>query len=194
MQLIKTVIQTNRKSMGTWQTVYEVMIADANRESDRGCALVLAANLDNRLQALLESFFIEQPKSKRNAIFKGNGCLSTFSSRIKIAFAVGLLGDDERHDLDIIRDIRNDFAHDESSIGFSTRSVRDRCNSMRLYQNMKSDRPEIDFSQDNSRSKFQITSVSLCLMLEDRAKGATEDRRLVPTSRSILPKIQSTSG
>lgn len=50
--------------MNTWQTVYEPMISDANQESDRGCALVLAANLDNRLEFLLKNFFVEQSDKK----------------------------------------------------------------------------------------------------------------------------------
>ena len=174
--------------MSKWQTIYEDMIANANRESDRGCSLILSANLDNRLRDLLESYFVAQSSEKLNSIFQGNGCLSTFSSRIAISFSVGLLGNDERHDLDIIRAIRNDFAHNERSIDFFSSRVSDRCNSLRLYQNMIADRQDIDCSRHSSRDKFQIVSVSLCLILEDRTRGAAENKRAVPASRSILPK------
>src|SRR5690554_5636874 len=174
--------------MGKWQTIYEDMIANANRESDRGCSLILSANLDNRLRDLLESYFVAQSSEKLNSIFQGNGCLSTFSSRITIAFSVGLLGDDERHDLDIIRAIRNDFAHNESCINFLNSQVSDRCNSFRLYQNMIADRQDIDCSRQSSRNKFQLVSVSLCLILEDRTRGAAQNKKAVPSSRSILPK------
>lgn len=45
-------------------------------------------------------------------LFRHNGPLSTFSARLDMAFALYLIGEKTRHDLDIIRDIRNDFAHD----------------------------------------------------------------------------------
>ena len=180
--------------MSTWQTDYGVMIANAKKESDRGCALVLAANLDNRLRSLLKSFFVEQSPNKQNGLFEGNGCLATFSSRIKVSFSVGLLGTDEQHDLDIIRAIRNDFAHNESSIDFSNPPVSDRCNSLRLHQTMEKDRPDIDVSKHSGRDKFQIVSVSLCLMLADRENGASKIKRVTPSSRSILPKSPTSVG
>lgn len=173
--------------MGRWQTDFEVMIANANRESDRGCALILAANLDNRLRGLLENYFVEQSKGKDNDLFQGNGCLSTFSSRIAISFSSGLLGEDERCDLDIIRKIRNDFAHNECSIGFASELVSERCNSLKSYQNLREDNPDIDISKWSSRDKFQIVSVSLCLILDDRTNDALKNKRLIPKSRSILP-------
>ena len=170
------------------------MIATSSQESDRGCALVLAANLDNRLRTLLESFFVELSTKKLNAVFEGNGCLATFSSRIKLSYALGLLGEDERHDLDIIRDIRNNFAHDESTITFTSKAVSDRCKSLRLYREMVTDHSGFEISRNSSRTKFQIVSVSLCLSLSDRATLTGDAKRIVPPSNSILPKTKPSSG
>ena len=43
-------------------------------------------------------------------LFTGMNPLSTFSARIRIAYALGLVTEDEYHDLKIIKDVRNRFA------------------------------------------------------------------------------------
>ena len=170
--------------MGDWQTTYEPMIAAYKRESDRGCALILTANLDDRLMGLLKNFFVAEPAKRHDAMFKGSGCLATFSSRIRICYSTGLLNDDERHDLDLIRRIRNDFAHDGNSIGFEAGTVRDRCNSLRTYQNEVAAHPQYDFSGYNSRNKFQLAGVGLCLQLDHRSDLVVADKRMTPPSLS----------
>jgi DNA-binding MltR family transcriptional regulator len=144
--------------------------------------------LDNRLQALLESFFVELSKERKKALFVGNGCLAMFSSRIKLSYALGLIGEAERHDLDIIRHIRNDFAHDESSINFESSSINKRCNSLLLYNEMERNRPDIEHSGRSNRDKFQIVGVSLCLLLEHRTKAIVSSKRVVPDSIPIFSK------
>ena len=43
----------------------EQMIASANIESDRGCALILSSNLENRLGNLIKRLCINLPKEVR---------------------------------------------------------------------------------------------------------------------------------
>lgn len=51
---------------------------------------------------------------------------------------------------------------------------------------MERERPDVEISNDTSRNKFQIVCISLCLILEDIAKGAKLNRRIIPNSRSIV--------
>jgi DNA-binding MltR family transcriptional regulator len=49
--------------------------------------------------------------------------LGTFSSRIKIAYALGIIGGKSRHDLDIVGNIRNAFAHGMRDLAFDTKEI-----------------------------------------------------------------------
>lgn len=60
-------------------------------------------------------------------VFEGTGPLSTFSSKISLCRALGLFGEEVRHDLQILRKIRNDFAHSPQQLHLSDFS---QCNNL----------------------------------------------------------------
>ncbi|MBP8322471.1 hypothetical protein KAF81_33040 [Pseudomonas aeruginosa] len=95
-------------------------------ESDRGCALYAAAYIDVELMELLSASLV-QHKDITQDLFKGTQQLSTFSSRISMAYYLGLISPEFRADLDILRRIRNDFAHSNQAVTFSTEAVANRC-------------------------------------------------------------------
>jgi DNA-binding MltR family transcriptional regulator len=82
---------------------------ELEKESDRGCALAASSYLEDRLQQLLRTRMVDHPMI--DELFKGTDALSTFSARIKLAFALGIISNEVRLDLDAIRDIRNNFGH-----------------------------------------------------------------------------------
>jgi hypothetical protein len=98
-------------------------------ESDRGCALFAAAYLDKSLSDLLYVSLVENKRIETD-LFDGTAPLSTFSSRIKFAYYLGKISLACRRDLDIIRNIRNDFAHHADMISFEDQSIRDRCKNL----------------------------------------------------------------
>jgi DNA-binding MltR family transcriptional regulator len=94
-------------------------------ESERGCVLVASAFLDHVLVELLCKHFSN--KSAGDKLVRGfNSPLGTFSSRITAAFALGLLAESEHKQLDLIRRIRNDFAHTFANVRFSDPAIKDR--------------------------------------------------------------------
>lgn len=95
-------------------------------ETDRGCALITGSYLDFRLQILLKNYFVND-KSITDTIFSNSGSLGTFSSRIDMAYLLGLISKNMHRDLHLIRKIRNDFGHDPSPISFETTSIKNRC-------------------------------------------------------------------
>jgi len=103
----------------------------------------------------------------------GNAPLGTFSARIKTARALGLITEDERHDLDILRDLRNAFAH-EVGANFAERSVRDQCRSLKL----SADEPDA-LPRDN----FTTAAFALMIELAERTSQITE-KRCQPLLRS----------
>jgi hypothetical protein len=72
-------------------------------ESDRGCALMSAAFLEIELENELK--------------------LGNFSSKISMAFALGLIDRNTLNELDLIRKIRNKFAHEHQSISFDDETL-----------------------------------------------------------------------
>ncbi len=95
-------------------------------ETDRGVALVCAAYLDEELRALLEKTFVDVPNTV-GKLFEGTGPVATFSSRIDLAFATGLLSVESHRALQLIRKIRNDFAHEYGERSFRDQDISARC-------------------------------------------------------------------
>lgn len=103
-----------------------------DNESDRGCALMAAAFLDELLKDLLKAYLIDDSNSVQQ-LFSGTGALGTFSSRIELCYLLGLISASTKRDLTIIRKIRNDFAHVMDIIDFNHPPIASRCSSLHNY-------------------------------------------------------------
>lgn len=134
-------------------------------ETDRGCALISASFLDKQLEELIKSYLVNDTNIVNN-IFSSNGALGTFSSRIDMAYLLGLIGKKARRDLHIIRKIRNEFGHNPEPISFDTQSIQNRCVELYYYNLTNYDNDSI-----SSRKRF-IKSV--CGIL-GRMKGKMID-------------------
>jgi hypothetical protein len=75
-------------------------------ESDRACAVLGGSLLDHKLEQACQRRMINNKN-----LFEFNGPLGTFSSRILLAHSLAWIDDDIRNDLNSIRKIRNEFAH-----------------------------------------------------------------------------------
>lgn len=114
-------------------------------QSDRGAAVLggayIDADLGEALKSKLRDLNLSNKETLHKRLFRHNGPLSTFSARIDMAFALYLIGEKTRHDLDIIRGIRNDFAHDlevgspDKGLTFLSQPVADRCNNLWFPKN-----------------------------------------------------------
>ena len=94
-------------------------------DSELAQVLIIATFLDKQLRAILEAFLVEERSSAKRlaSLFEGPSApMGAFSSRIKMAFALGLIDEREHRSIDAIRDIRNAFAH-ELTIKFSDESL-----------------------------------------------------------------------
>jgi DNA-binding MltR family transcriptional regulator len=69
-------------------------------------------------------------KEEGDRLFVGSAPLSSFSAKIQVAYAIGLIGPKATHDLDRIREIRNAFAHAKVSITFDTDAVANTINGL----------------------------------------------------------------
>lgn len=111
------------------------------RESDRGCVLVCASDVENLLTNILESWTLGASglsKSDWKRLSDYTGPLGTFSSRLEIAKAIGLLDATLYADINAIRIIRNRAAHGNSDFSLSATENATTIASMNLNHGKKS--------------------------------------------------------
>ena len=93
------------------------------KESDRGIVLVSAELISVLLQELLAKKFLSDSRIGNILFNQPGSSLSSFYSKIELSFAMGLISDDEYHDLQIVRKVRNQFAHSFDELHFSTEVI-----------------------------------------------------------------------
>lgn len=108
----------------------ERFIQEFYEESDRAMALVGTAFLDDLTGSLLLAFFVEE-HNVAGKLMEPDRPLGSFSSRIDVAYCVGLFTKEQRDDLHLIRKIRNEFAHVRHDITFNTVVIADMCRNLR---------------------------------------------------------------
>jgi hypothetical protein len=86
-------------------------------ESDRAAAITGPALLDEQLAQLLRPNL--RMDKQTEGMFSVFGPLASFSGRIVFAYALRLIPEDVKQDLDRVRAIRNKFAHDFENLSFS---------------------------------------------------------------------------
>lgn len=98
-------------------------------ESDRACALMAAAYLDDRLKQAFVAGMLPSKNLDRD-LFEGSAPLATFSARTRLARAQGLISETTKRDLDLLRKIRNAFAHVATPLSFEDPKIRSMCMSL----------------------------------------------------------------
>jgi hypothetical protein len=102
--------------------------AEMHGSNDRATAVLMAAITD----ACLETFLRLNTRPSLGVddiskLFDYRGPLGDFSSKILVAYAFNMVGPETRHDLDLIRMLRNEWAHSRRSFGFDTKEVAEVC-------------------------------------------------------------------
>lgn len=125
---------------------------------DRGLVLSLAAFAEEALGELLKAFMT--PSEATAQLIEGfNAPLGTFSSRIKAAYAIGLITKEQFLDLERLRKIRNEFAHSWKPVDISKQKVA------ALIEGMAFSRIDDHFPDTPSE---KIRSSMSCLLVELR--------------------------
>jgi DNA-binding MltR family transcriptional regulator len=93
------------------------------QESDRGCLIFGAALLEDELELVLRAHCRKEPKIIKKVVaplFRGYAPFSTFSAKIQASYALGLISERLYKVLDLIRKLRNDFAHEKAAVSFQS--------------------------------------------------------------------------
>lgn len=99
--------------------------ASLDKETDRGCALMIGAYLDNLLTEFLSSLFVDDKSANENFL-RADGPLGSFSSRIEMCYLLGQVSKIVYRELHMVRKIRNEFAHSANLIDFTEQNIHNR--------------------------------------------------------------------
>jgi len=87
-------------------------------ESERGCVLLAAALVEGHLEKMLTAKLVKVPE-------KEDPLLNLyFARKIELAYRLGLISDRFRRDLNLLKDIRNYFAHNVFDCDFENEYIK----------------------------------------------------------------------
>lgn len=151
---------------------FSAFLREFRSETDRGAALVGAALIDQKLADTLHSFFVVG-KTAGELLDGGTAPLGTFSARIKVTYALGLIDSFELTECDLIRKVRNEFAHSIHGTTFAEPKITVLCD--RLQSDLPGGREAF---KGNPRGVF-INAVILTVMrLTYRAERVAKEKRV----------------
>lgn len=113
------------------QKRFDNFITELNDESDRGAAIFSSTFFENQLRTIL-SETLRKTKSTEQLLDEASGGLNTFSSRINICYSLGYITNYELSELNLVKKIRNKFAHNfDYKFLFTDKSVESICKSFK---------------------------------------------------------------
>lgn len=143
-------------------------VKELNTDGVRGCAVLAHALLEDMLRQCILANMTDLNKDEQDRLFVGSGPLSSFSSKIQLAYAFKIIGTKTRHDLDTIREIRNAIAHTSLKIDFDTPEVASLCAGLHCLNVAKESRD----SNFTPRQKFVVATKILMIHFIGRWDGA----------------------
>ena len=159
-------------------------------------AILGAVMVEHELDILLRRKFQRKDDDTWATLVAETGPLSTFGRKIIAGYAFKLYDDKTKFDLDVIREIRNAFAHSRKIIDFDDRLVVQKLISSKTLSNKSARELQKKPTQQGAR----LTYVSLCyegalrlLKWRSRAQLASNRRLLLRLQKSPLGQAVTAS-
>jgi DNA-binding MltR family transcriptional regulator len=153
---------------------------DLKKESDRAAAVLAASFLETQLEALLKKVLIDH--KSRDSMFGVYAPLGSFSAKISAAFLMGLIPEDIYKDLNLIRKIRNEFAHRYENLAFNLSPLKDWLNNLEFIKWFIHALPlaiepvskdELDDIQNRPRRRFELAVGMIMITLKNYTRVAS---------------------
>lgn len=153
------------------------MIDSFHKESDRGAAVLVGGFVENYLGVYLRSIVVDAKVA--DALFQAVGPLSSFSQRIAVARAFGFISKDDYDNLNLIRKIRNHFAHHPLEASFSHSPVAQLATQLSCQETKSESRSKSAAERNKLAYLFSCAQVCgrLHIRMEQREKADTEAKR-----------------
>jgi hypothetical protein len=144
-------------------------------DTDRAAALIIGSLVESSLAAAIAHVGLHNRRQ-----------ITTFANRIRSANALNLIGAATLKNLEVIREVRNTFAHAMSAIEFETPEVTIACNQLVISAN------HTGFVKEETKrhARFQYGYASQTIFLASLNFAFTRswlDPRRTPPSTPILP-------
>lgn len=159
-----------------------------SKETDRGCALFASSYLEKALSDLIYCS-LAYDKNIEKDLFTGTAPLATFSSRIKIAYYLGKISKIEKRDLELVRKIRNEFAHSADPIDFETHKIKSQCRELSFSYHDTNHRGRGHFTAACTGLLVGILSETLICNSPSVKKDNAPTEALKEISRSLAQKM-----
>jgi DNA-binding MltR family transcriptional regulator len=164
-----------------WKSIIDPTHRPTN---DASLALVLGAAVEQALEIALRTYFVLNDQAAA-AMFddEGNGPLSTFASKIRMGYALGIYESYVRNELGLIHHIRNNFAHSKQMLDFTDPIIVDACGLLYLPKKWK-----LPYLKDAPapQEKYVISAQFLFLYLEDPRDPTPKSYKTHPAYDMLL--------
>jgi hypothetical protein len=111
-------------------------------QNDRACGILFGSYVDSALVSAIKSVMRPDLSNALSGdLFDYEGPIGTFSARINLAYALALFGKKTKHDLDLIRLMRNQFAHCRLPLRFDMPAVANVCAHLQIPDTQQATHP-----------------------------------------------------
>lgn len=165
-------------------------------QDERSVVLTLAAFADDTLELLLLNY-LREPKQAKELLNGFNAPLGTFSAKVKVAFVLGLIREDHHKTLEIMRKVRNRFAHNWKGVSLDREDVADLIAQLPRSKLEEFGRSE-EFNEGSS-CREQLTQkcaeilADLRLLAKELEKNGRKAPLVMAETRPVIPRIREVS-
>jgi hypothetical protein len=171
----------------------EELVAQAKEfygTSARAVVILQASMVEKHLEDAITSIVSpDLSNTSKKELFEFEGPIGSFSDKIAIAYAFGIFGKKTKHDLDLIRMLRNGFAHCMEPMTFSTAQVAAVCKHLQVPDSKGVGMPPESFLSvigDPNSNDPKTRYVSACWLIA-RHLGDFVGGTRAPLRKSKLP-------
>ncbi len=159
---------------------------EINTGTDRSAVIVTGIFVENALREAITARLHRLTKKQLSQLFEGTAPLTSFSSKIRIGYALGVFENQARDNLDLIRRIRNAFAHARRPISFRSHQVIALSNSMSHAAIWKKNPTLINKPpHEQAKGVYSYTAMLLYVALKVAAKKDKRRKVRKPAIRAL---------
>jgi len=167
-------------------------------ENDRASAVVLGSIVESNLTEYLHlRLRMDLNSDDKRRLFDYEGPLGTFAAKITMAYAIGAIGSITRSDLNLIRILRNEFAHSRRHLSFEVAQVAAVCAKLRTPDLPGAFIPFGSFSRptgeewasdkNHPRTRYRSACHSISYNMIESAKDVTLSQLIATMTPARLP-------
>jgi hypothetical protein len=148
-------------------------------------AILGQALVEHNLEEIIRTRFKNKDDASWGRMTGDNGPLSSFSQKIIMGHALGIYKEDTRINLNIIKNVRNVFAHSKKIISFDNTLISNELGQFKIPKNKHFRESERSYHKAPNNTKFFIICVELSCSLM-----AYVTRSVLASSRNYERKIK----